>query len=95
MNNQIKILTHLSRSSRLLVLTLTTQLHFSPQTSVSHVELDGVFAHVLLRGLRDLQPQLLSHHAALDAVREGDGRISDRHERLRLEPRPPQGQRYC
>lgn len=39
------------------------------------MELDGIFAHVFLCGLSDLQPQLLSHHSALYTVREGDGRV--------------------
>lgn len=56
-------------------LTLTRQLNSPPQASFSIVELNGIFAHVFLCGLWDLQPQLLSHHTALYTVREGDGWI--------------------
>lgn len=60
--------------------TLTGQLNGPPQARFAIVELNGVFARVLLRGLRDLQPQLLSHHATLHPVRKGDGRIPETQE---------------
>lgn len=56
-------------------LTLARQLHAPPHAALPVVELDGVLPSVLLRGLRDLQEDLLAHHAALDAVGEGDGRV--------------------
>lgn len=55
------------------VLTLSGQLYGPPHAALPVVELDGVLSHVLLRGLCDLQEYLLPHHAALDAVGEGDG----------------------
>lgn len=58
-----------------LHLTLTSQLHSPPQATFPIVKLNGIFAHVFLCGLCDLQPQLLSHHTTLYTVREGDGRI--------------------
>lgn len=58
-----------------MVLTLSSQLHRPPHASLPVAELDGVLARVFLCGLCDLQPQLISHHAALDTVREGDGRV--------------------
>lgn len=56
-----------------LILTLTGQLYGPPHATFPIAELDGVLSHVLLCGLCDLQKYLLPHHAALDAVRKGDG----------------------
>lgn len=58
-----------------LGLTLAGQLYGPPHAALPVVELNGVLPHVLLRGLSDLQEYLLPHHAALDAVRESDGRV--------------------
>lgn len=58
-----------------LILTLTGQFYAPPHAALPIVELDGVLSHVLLRGLCDLQEYLLPNHAALDAVRKGDGRV--------------------
>ena len=57
------------------ILTFTGQLDAPPHAAFPVVELDSVLSHVLLRGLCDLQEYLLPHHAALDAVRKGDGRV--------------------
>lgn len=58
-----------------LILTLTGQIYGPPHAAFPVVELDGVLSHVLLRGLCDLQEYLLPHHAALDAVGKGNGRV--------------------
>lgn len=54
------------------LLTLSSQFHSPAQSSFTIEELDGVFAFVFLSGFRDLKPELLAHHTALNALCECD-----------------------
>lgn len=53
-------------------LTLSSQFHSPAQSSFSIEELDGVFPFVFVSGFRDLKPELLAHHTALNALGECD-----------------------